>query len=92
MADKLVIELPTDPEKLKALVKEINTICDEWLVIESHKAAIADIVANTADAMEITKPQVLALARMHYKRNRDEVEAKNDAVLTAYDTLFNQTN
>ena len=92
MTEKLAIDLPTDPDKLKALVSEINTICDEWLVIESHRAVVADIVANTAEAIGITKPQVLALARMRHKQNRDEVEAKNDAVLAAYDALFHQTN
>lgn len=85
------IIIPSSDHDRKAMISEIQAICDEWTMIESRRAVIKDIVANTAEAFNLSKDAVTQLARMHYKRNKEEVQAKTDAMCEAYDQLFNPT-
>lgn len=82
------IIIPSNDQDRKALQSELQAICDNLTMIEGIKGKNKDIVENAAETFAMKKEDINKLAVLHYKRNKDEVLAKAEAIVEAYEQLF----
>ena len=69
-AEKEVI-VPSDPVNREKIKKALQSIGDEWAIIEGHKAVIKETIDAVAEEHELPKKFVRKLARSYHMQNFD---------------------
>ena len=67
-AEKEVI-VPSDPVSREKIKKALQSIGDEWAIIEGHKAVIKETIDAVAEEHELPKKFVRKLAKTMYMQN-----------------------
>lgn len=67
-AEKEVI-VPSDPVSRAKIKKALQSIGDEWAIIEGHKAVIKETIDAVAEEHELPKKFVRKLAKTMYMQN-----------------------
>lgn len=79
--------VPSDPVSREKIKKALQSICDEWTIIEGHKAVVKDTIDAVAEEHELPKKFVRKLAKTMYMQNFENQEKEFEDFQELYEKV-----
>lgn len=85
--EETTFTIPSDPAARAEIKKVIESISDNWALIEGYQEVIKADVAGIAEKHEIPKKFINKMARAYHKRNFNQQQQENEDLASLYETV-----
>lgn len=75
------------PAELLQLQESIKQISEQFTIQSQASDVVKDIISDLSDAIDVPKPIIRKLARIHYRQRMADFEAETSAVADLYEKV-----